>query len=311
MKQPTSLFDPVVAVHILTAVMAALVGVQTSHAESGGAKNVRAQQKVAIAESTAAPFTPAFWQEDRSPAEYLRNDPARVYTWVEAQIKSVPGKPDQFSTREERQQYEAVVAEKMKAVGPLALVVNCKAVYDADRQTFQIRASAFPIKDLSLKEPNPEKMWLRRLMMGRTNIKRDVYTGQNAYGATAEINREVSDDYVIAYPSGEYSEPSSIVTAGNPSASALPYLYNYVQYSTSVSMPPGEARDKHKDISCLAVVSLEPPYIFRFQERTAPTRDLPFDMTSNGFALYGKLDRLWFVNKATGDVYSKHSRSGL
>lgn len=256
------------------------------------------------------PFAPVFWKDDISPIEFLRNEPSKVFEWIETQIKTVPGNVDQFSTREERQQYETGLTEKMKSIGPFAFVSNCQKKYDVDRQTFEIKAPAFPFNDIMLKEPNPEALRLRKLIVGRTNIKKDTYTGQNAYGATKEIIRDVSDEYVVAYPSG--AEPSSIVTSGSTVTSvSLPYRYNFVYYTTSLSMQPAEARDKAKDISCLAVISLAPPYIFRFKERDTPTRDVPIDRTSNGFAFYGKLDHLWIVNKATGEVYLKHSRAGL
>ena len=300
----------------LVAASTILFGFQIVYAQTG-TKKTKVQQTVAAEQPKPeppppAPFAPVFWKDDVSPVEFLRNDPPKVFEWLEAQIKAVPGKTDQFSTREERQQYEAALTEKMKAIGPFAFVSNCQKKYDADRQVFEIKAPAFAIKDFMLKEPNPEALKLRKLMVGRTNIKKDTYSGQNAYGATTEIIRDVSDDYVIAYPSGAYSEPSSIVTSGSSVTSvSLPYRYNFVYYSTSLSVPPAEAREKDKEISCLAVFSIEPPYIFRFKERDTPTRDLPFDRTSNGFAFYGKLDHLWVVNKATGEVYSKHSRAGL
>ncbi len=305
--------------HLFVAASAILFGIQIGYAQTI-TKKTKSQQKATTPTTSAEqpkpepppPFAPVFWKEDISPTEFLRNDPPKVFEWLEAQIKAVHGKTDQFSTQEERQQYEAALAEKMKNIGPLAFVSNCQKKYDADRQVFEIKAPAFAIKDIMLKEPNPEALKLRKLMVGRTNVKKDTYTGQNAYGATTEIIRDVSDDYVIAYPSGAYSEPSSIVTSGNSMTSvSLPYRYNFVYYSTSLSMPPAEAREKDKEISCVAVVSIEPPYIFRFKERDTPTRDLPFDRTSNGFAFYGKFDHLWIVNKATGEVYSKHSRTGL
>lgn len=301
---------------LLVAASTILFSVQIGYAQTG-AKKAKAQQKVAVEQPkpeppSPPPFAPVFWKDDISPIEFLRNDPPKVFEWLEAQIKAVPGKTDQFSTREEREQYEAALTEKMKAIGSFAFVLNCQKKYDADRQVFEVKAPAFSIKDFMLKEPNPEALKLRKLMVGKTNVKKDTYTGQNAYGATTEIVRDVSDDYVIAYPSGAYSEPSSIVTSGSSVTSiSLPYRYNFVYYSTSLSVPPAEAREKDKNISCLAVVSMEPPYIFRFKERDTPTRDLPFDRTSNGFAFYGKLDHLWIVNKATGEVYSKHSRAGL
>lgn len=305
------------------ALSALIAGNQASYAQTSPKKpKAQAQKEVpsppaaeqAKPETPPPPpvFAPVFWKEDISPLEYLRNDPPKVFDWLEAQIKSVPGKPDQFSTSEERQQYEVALTERMKSLGQLAFVSNCQKKYDANRQAFEIKAPAFAIKDILLKEPNPEALKLRKFIVGRANAKKDTYTAQNAYGATTEVIRDVSDDYVLAYPAGSYSEPSSIAIPGSSvTSTALPYRYNFIFYSTSLAMQPAEAREKEKEISCLSVITLEAPYIFKFKEREAPTRDLPFDRTSNGFAFYGKLDHLWVVNKSTGEIYSKHARSGL
>lgn len=301
-----------------------LLGIQTGYAQTDAKtpKAPKAQQKAAVPPIAVEqpkpepppppPFEPVFWKEDISPVEVLRNNPPKVYEWIETQIKAVPGKPDQFSSREERERYETAVAEKMKTLGPLAFVSGCEKKYDADYQTFEVKAYAFPIQDVLLKEPNPEALRLRKFRVGRENIKSDSYSGHNAYGATSVVIREVSDDYVLAYPSGPDSEPSSIVKRGSTLTSTpSPYRYDFISYTTSIPMLPAEAREKEKDIACLTVVSLEPPYIFRFKERREPMRSSPYDMITNGFAFYGKLDRLWTVNRETGEVYSKHSRPGL
>jgi hypothetical protein len=294
-----------------------LVGVPVSNAQTDS-KKIKAQQK-AVAPATPLeqskpepplpqPFEPVFWKDDISPTEYLRNEPPKIFEWIQAQIAMVPGKTDQFSTREELRQYEIALNEKMKAIGQIAFIWNCGKRYNVDSQSFEITVPALAIKDTMLKEPNPEALKLRKMLIARFDIKKDTYTAQNAYGASTEVIRTVSDNYVIAYPSGPVFEPSSIIKSGFGASS---YQHTFIYYSTLLPMLPTDAREKDKNISCLAVVSFAPPYIFRFKERSAPTRDMPFDSTRNGFAFYGKLDHLWIVNKATGEIYSKHSRGGL
>lgn len=309
---------------LIALISAMLFGSPITYAQAT-AKKVKAQQtkqatpvtqtdraKSAPLPQVPASFAPVLWSEGLSTTEYLRNEPPKVFEWVEAQIKSVPGKIDQYSTREERQQYESALIEKMKSVGQLAFVANCQKKYDADRQAFEIKNAAFAIKDLLLKDPNPEALKLRKLIIARTNVKKETYTAQNAYSATTEVIRDVSDDYVLAYPSGPYSEPSTIVIPGSSVATTLlPYRYNFIYYSVTLPMPTAEAREKDKDIACLSIFTLEPPYVFKFRERDSPTRDSPFDRTTNGFAFYGKLDHLWVINKSSGEVFSKNSRNGL
>ena len=298
----------------VVAAVTSLFGIQIGHAQIS-TKMATVQHRMETEKIKSEPpptFAPIFWREDTSPGEFLRNDPPKVFEWLEAQVKAVPGKTDDFSSQEERQLYEAALAEKMKSIGSFAFVSKCLKKYVADRQVFEIKSPAFGINDLMLDKPNPEALKLRKLIIGRTNVEKDTYTGQNAFGATTKIIREVSDIYVIAYPSGEYFEPISLVTPGSSVISvSLPYRYNFVYYTTSLSVAREEARDAEKDISCVAVVSIDPPYVFRFKERDTPTRESPFDRTTNGFAFYGKLDHLLTVNMATGVVYSKHSRAGL
>lgn len=305
---------------LVALISAMLFGSSVAYAQTN-AKKGKAQQTNQVAPVTQAeaansaplpqapaPFAPVFWRENVSPTEYLRNEPPKVFEWIETLIKSGPGKVDQFSTREERQQYESALPEKMKSVGPLAFVARCAKKYDPERQVFEIKHPATAFKDLRLKNPHPEALNLRRLLVATANVKKDTYKAQNAYGATTEVIRSVSDDYVLAYPSGSSTEPGSIVI---PGSTTTIYKYTFVYYSVTVPMPSAEAREKDKDIACLYVLTLEPPYIFKFEEREIPTRDWAFDSTTNGFAFYGKLDRLWVINKSNGEVLSKNSRSGL
>lgn len=299
--------------YLFVAATTVLFGIQTGYAQTD-AKVPKAQQKPAAAQpkSKRAPFEPVLWKEGISPAEFLRNSPPKVFEWLEAQIKAVPGKPDQFSTREEREGYEKSLAEKMRMLGPIAFVLDCEKKYSADSQAFEVQASGHAINDFMLKDPNPQALKLRKMILERVNIKRDSYTGNNAYGASTAVRRQVLDEYVLAYPAGSDSEPISIVKSGHtPRSTPIPYSYDFVHYISSVPMLPVEAREKEKGIACLAAISLEPPFLFKFNERDMPTRSWPYERITTGFAFYGKLDHLWTVNRETGEVYSKHSRAGL
>lgn len=256
------------------------------------------------------PFSPIYFNPSESVVAYLANEPQKVYAWIEAQSSNFPGKPDQYTTTEERQKYEVTLAEKMRAIQPIPIIGACQKKYDPDRQSFEVKVLLSSIKDYSLKSPNPETLNLRRLMLTQVNVQRDTYTAQNAYGATTEISRTISDDYVLAFPAGASNEPSSVLTAGNTSSSTrLPYRYIFNFLSLSAKLPPTEARDTDKQIVCLYIFSLESPYTFKFKEREAPTRDLPFERTANGFALFGRLDQVAVINKVTGQIYDQAARS--
>jgi len=274
------------------------------------APKVLEESNSAPAELPPAPFAPRYFDQSESTITYLSNDPQKVYAWIEAQVSSVPGKPDQFSTTEERQQYEAALTEKMKAIQPIPIIGSCQKKYDADRQAFEVKVLLSSIKDYSLTSPNPEALNLRRVTLARANLQQDKYTAQNAYGANTEVSRTISDEYVIAFPAGTYNEPASVLVSGNSATSIrLPYRYVFNYLLLSAKMPPAEARENDKQITCMYVISLEQPYIFKFKERETPTREIPFDTTTNGSAIFGRLDQISVINKTTGQVYEQASRS--
>lgn len=255
-------------------------------------------------------FSPMYFSPNESPLAYLVNDPLKVYAWIEARTASIPGKPDQYTTTEERQKYEAALTERMKEVQPIPIVGPCQKKYDPDQQSFEIKVLLSSIKDYLLKSPNPEALNLRRVMLAQANVQRDTYTAQNAYGATIEVSRTISDDYVLVFPAGASNEPTSVLVPGNTSSSTrLPYRYSFNYLSLSAKLPPAEARDNDKQIACMYIFSLEPPYAFKFKERETATRDLPYERTSNGFALFGRLDQVAVINKASGQIYDQAARS--
>ena len=256
------------------------------------------------------PFVPIYFKPGESPLVYLANEPQKVYAWVEAQISSIPGKPDQYTTAEERQKYDLAVSERMKSVQPIPMIASCQKKYDADRQSFEIKVLLSPINDYSLKSPNPETLNLRRLTLAITGYKRDTYTAQNSYGATTEVSRTTSDDYVLAFPAGASNEPTSVLTPGNTSSSTrLPYRFSFNFLTMAAKLPPTEARESEKQIVCMYIFSLEQPYTFKFTERESATRDLPFERTANGFAMFGRLDQVAVVNKQSGQIYDQAART--
>lgn len=71
------------------------------------------------------PFSPIYFNPSESVVAYLANEPQKVYAWIEAQSSNIPGKPDQYTTTEERQKYEVTLAEKMRAIQPIPIIGAC------------------------------------------------------------------------------------------------------------------------------------------------------------------------------------------
>ena len=293
--------------------LAVSAGVQTSAKKSqpkpSAAKPVEATPP-ALAEPPPPPFAPIYFKPSESPLAYLANEPQKVYAWIEAQTSSVLGKLDQYTTAEERQKYQVALTERMKGIQPIPIVVPCQKKYDPAHQSFEVKVLLSPITDFLLESPNPEALNLRRLTLAQANVQRDTYTAQNAYGATTEVSRTISDDYVLVFPAGASNEPASVLVPGNISSSTrLPYRYSFNFLSLSAKLPPAEARDSEKQIACMYIFSLEQPYTFKFKERETPTRDLPFERTAKGFALFGRLDQVAVINKVSGQIYDQAARS--
>lgn len=253
------------------------------------------------------PFSPVFFKEDIKVLDYLANDPKKVYDWVQEQLTTVPGKPDQFSTSDDRKKYETAVQQRMAGLGAFPVVGNCTKKYNADNQSYEVRRFLSGIDDPSLIAVNAEALRLRRLTALKAVVSTEQYTAQNAYGASIEVAKETSEEYVLSFPVG--NEPRSILVPGSGAmSSSTPYksLFNYLQMT--MNMPASDARDADKQIGCLFVLSLRAPYAFKFNERDTPTRAVPFESVVRGFSLYGNLDRMVVFNKVTGAVYAQADR---
>ena len=73
-------------------------------------------------------------------------------------------------------------------------------------------------------------------------------------------------------------------------------------------MAPTDARSNEKDIACLFIFSVAPPYVLKYDERSTPTRNLPFENVFNYYAIYGSLDQVAVFNMATGSIYEQAAR---
>lgn len=302
---------------LVTAVLVAII-TQTSLAQTPQKKGVKvtspAKSSITATEThvpqlpaVPPPFAPSFFEPDASYVKYLVNEPKLVYEWVQTIITSTPGKPDQFSTTEDRQKYQSAITERMSVVGPIPIVGRCQTKYDGDRQSFEVKESLHSPKGLSVTNLDPESLNLRTLFLANDNVKKDTYTASNAYGASIEVSRRVSDQYAMIFPGGT-NVLSEITTKGG-STSVDVYRYNFYFLTLEAKMSPDVARENEKNIACVYVVTLDSPYTLRYLDKTTPTRTLPFESTTNGFALYGKLSQMIVINKVTGEVYDRAPRA--
>lgn len=284
-------------------------------AKAVAVKKAKAEPAVAapssppVAPPPPHPFSPAAYKEGAPLTDYMVNDPQKVYEWLQGQKTNLPGKPDQYSTSEERQKYESAVKERMETIGQLPIPSLCVKKYDGDTQTFDVKTLLSGIDDIMLSNPNPEALRLRKMTMSRANQAQDTYKSQNGYGASVEVSKATHDEYAFSFPAGQ-EPPGVIVLSGKPSSLTGRYAYSYTfnHLILPVKMEPARARDSDKQIACLSVVTLTAPYVFKFTERSTPTRDLPFERRVNGFSMLGRLDKFIVFNKSSGEIYAQASR---
>lgn len=106
------------------------------------AKKLKADPAVVVAPSQPGapplppPFSPVAYKEGAPLTDYLVNEPQKVYEWLQGQKTNLPGKPDQYSSSEERQKYETAVRDRMESIGQLPVPSQCTKKYDGDTQTF-------------------------------------------------------------------------------------------------------------------------------------------------------------------------------
>ncbi len=267
------------------------------------------QAPAAVPEEAPKAFAPVFFDPAVPVLQYASNDPKKVYDWVVDQMASTPGKPDKFSSPEERSAYDAALAARMGGIGPIPFIGRCLTKYDPALEVYEAKGHAGSIKasidGFSMK---PEAMNLRRVFLARMNDKVDSYEAGNAYGAVTKVFRKSSDTYAVVLQSGPGNEPSSSIEQGN-SPGYGGYLYSFYYYKQTFKMPRDQARSVDKDIGCLYVASLAAPWVVTYKEQRYPTRSEPFDETESYFGFYGKLDMIAVINKASGEMYSKVERT--
>ena len=186
-----------------------------------------------------------------------------------------------------------MLADRLKSVKQIPVIAKCQKKYNGDLQSYEIKASVHSVKNYySLKELDARAQNVKVLSLSTENIKRDSYTGQNAYGAETQISRTTADVYAVAFPLSK--APASVIVDGSTRLTNIPLPYDidfkYLQFNFGM------------------VSTVAPPYILKFSERSAPTRDLPFEDNRNYHSIYGSLDQIAVINMSTGDIYEQAAR---
>ncbi|MFD1709067.1 hypothetical protein FVQ98_14630 [Ottowia sp. GY511] len=294
----------------LIAALSSALAITGAFAQQSGGKQSRARSTASpvgqkIAPMAPSPFKPAGFVAGTPLPSYLSNDPVKVYGWLSDLIREVPGKPDKFSTTDDRNTYVAAVAQKIQSVGPIAMPGSCRNHYKSDEQKYLVTAIAVSVKDYSAVQTiNAATHDLRVISLQTVNKRTETYTGQNAYGAETQVSKITSDPYSIAIPK---TSIAPIYKSGVLSSELRYSSYgkDFGHISVGFPMPSNEARANDSDIQCMYVVTFAAPTLFEYTDRTSPTRDLPFETIQNFHAMYGSLNQFFVFNKTTGQIYAQ------
>lgn len=257
---------------------------------------------------TPAPFVPVHWDAALPPSAYQQNTPQLVYGWVQDKLKAIPSKIDQFSSTAERAAQELAVKDVMASIAPIAFLVPCTATYDGDKKTFKVSRSASPFYDYMLKSPHAENLKMRKLGWTRRFVSIES-PRLSSSGRLIGEHKTTNEEFVLGIPAGPANEPSVIV--GKPSINTTRYRDNLLDYITFVPMSQEDAREKHPQMTCMAVLSLQAPYIFKYTEDEVSNYYPKHYTETRGFGVFGKLDRWAVVNKVSGETYVDYTRDGL
>ena len=279
-------------------------------ANTGYAQNVNSSPSVNTG-PTAEPSDPLGsilrFKPGRQLAEYIVNDPEKLFSAVDNIADSAQNKPDQFSTKAERDQFIGNVTNTLSHLGQIPLVADCRPIYDADGQRFHLTIQLSPTQ-VAWKRPQIGfPGYVLRVVLHRDVRTRDTYVAQNAFGAAIEVERVDITEISIAFPYTRNHFPASATassTSYNPTRGPADAALEFI-----VPMKAADARMAAPDLACLFIVSLEYPYTFRYSETISPTRESPMHFRVDGSALFGRLDQVVLFNKRTSDIYDQAARA--
>lgn len=309
-----------------TAMALLFVGVGIAEAQTAQKPKEGTTQRSRIATSSksvsANPprFSPVFWDAQASVLKYMSNDVPKVFKWLENKVdekaKSLPRKPDSFSTEGEREAYRAAVVSGAPSFPPLPLPIDCEKRYDAENQRYQIVVKA----DVSPSSGSPVGRNLEPLSNDFEKTKpRSIstpavssqvtgsYLAQNKFGASFKVQEVTTKRYLLFIPFGPDSDP---ITAFSFKYPGHEILGEYGSYTINIPMSSINAREVNDHLKCLGVVSILWPTLVYSESGTVPNRYNDYKNETNlYYSIFGKLDQIIVFNVISGEVLGKVIRS--
>lgn len=226
------------------------------------------------------------------PSSYMPTPPKQLAQWVSE--KSSPSESlDNFSTSTEVFAAEQATREYFSSKGAIGVEIPasvsdskygaaCTLKYQPDTETLQYSTPWQIYAEFKhVKRPTDRHL---KILSYRASKDRASRVGQNAFGATVEVTSIQNLDISIATPLAN-------VKSGRP--------------PNSLRIPPSEARHLVKNLSCLLVFTIEPPFYYEGYDTIPPTMSNPVQISTQDIVIFGKVIGLWLFDSKTRQVLAK------
>jgi hypothetical protein len=206
-------------------------------------------------------------------------DPEQVYR----ALSGLRSPKTEFETTADYQQRLANILHQDIAPGvslesPLPFLLNqafvgstlpvAKLSYDADSEFLKVSISTTPVGQMA------------ELILKTEGGEVGHYTGQNAFGATADVSRMHSEDYGITFDRNTWLNRSDIITP----------------------IPRDQARIVYSHLRLILVCKAVQPYVTSRFQHLDPTLDSPIDSNANGNLIVVEPLELRLYDEQTGQV---------
>jgi hypothetical protein len=267
----------------------------------------RGMDKRSKGKAATAALRPAFDTERNDvPPHFLGHNADAVY---EAAKKNLPSSAQ--SKFESRSEYNAHVFElsnkpfwgDMKASDQFAFVLgqawsgassegwlngDLETYYDAEAKKMSI---GIP---LELGSPDSNQ-WAA--LWHRVRIPLGSYVGENAFGARRVVHRARVIDTDIFIEGSEWLD------------FYCDRKYETDHKSCSFEVDAQQARNLSRTARVIVIGTLIPPFVSNDNGLEKPSTDIPVEFRRSYRYLHLRLEQLWIVNSATGQVIKKYSRA--
>lgn len=156
---------------------------------------------------------------------------------------------------------------------------RASAAYDAEKQLLRVYGSLRQSAKVS-----DSLRYASTVIVKTRSAKSSEYAGQNVFGVSKKVTAYRNEICGVAFTN-------------------LTPVTDFKWLSTiDIPLSPDQARAAKDNVAVVFEARLTAPVLVEYRQAIAPTMDSPGDILVTGDALVATLDRLYVINKATGEV---------